>query len=401
MFQINYVYSARFETILNKDIITNISSNIHYMFNHSNSIFEIGKKYDDLVKSENGAISTFYINFNIKNISDINIFSLKELSYKDYVTIIINNKRIYSTINSDNMILNNKDQLKEKIYNEEYKFYNVNDQNIETWKWNNINTSINVKQYLTNGSNKIEIKLAYGKQGGFYSLWNLVQKSDNKITCTDLPHNRANCVSSGEKIVDGVRISMACWQYSYKKSCNYQSKNDCNQYAHCTLVSDRECLLHDYYGACINLKREMSCEKSTEDSWETEIVDFDKSNRNISSHLVCSNFPCIDGSCVNQDLAKNTDMMESIFKLTAVSKMKGGDVKTTIFRGASKFCNNTRILGYHDCCKIKGWGRYLGSLCSQEELDLTEQRKAGKCIYVGKRSSKILGGAITIMTRNA
>ena len=60
------------------------------------------------------------------------------------------------------------------------------------------------------------------------------------------------CVSSGMRKVDGFDVSKDCWEYAYVKTCNYPSKNDCRLYEHCYAVANRECLLKDSLGNCVN-----------------------------------------------------------------------------------------------------------------------------------------------------
>ena len=38
------------------------------------------------------------------------------------------------------------------------------------------------------------------------------------------------CVSKGARIVDGFEVHRDCWEWSYVKTCNYPSKNDCRLY---------------------------------------------------------------------------------------------------------------------------------------------------------------------------
>jgi hypothetical protein len=61
------------------------------------------------------------------------------------------------------------------------------------------------------------------------------------------------CTSSGARIVDGVKVHRDCWEYAYTKKCNYPSKNNCSLYEHCYAVGNRECLLKDSLGNCVNV----------------------------------------------------------------------------------------------------------------------------------------------------
>src|ERR1700678_3650943 len=71
------------------------------------------------------------------------------------------------------------------------------------------------------------------------------------------------CVSSGTRIVDGFSVTKDCWEWSYYKTCNYPSRDDCRNFSHCYAVADLPCLLRDNYGNCVNLQKEFSCK-----SWE-------------------------------------------------------------------------------------------------------------------------------------
>ena len=56
--------------------------------------------------------------------------------------------------------------------------------------------------------------------------------------CTDIGKT---CVSSGEKIIDGEKVHRDCWQWSYTKTCNYPSKNNCKEFAGCYFVANGSC----------------------------------------------------------------------------------------------------------------------------------------------------------------
>ena len=56
------------------------------------------------------------------------------------------------------------------------------------------------------------------------------------------------CVSSGMRVVDGFEVSRPCWEWSYVKTCQYPSKNDCRLYEHCYDLGTKECLLKDSLG---------------------------------------------------------------------------------------------------------------------------------------------------------
>jgi hypothetical protein len=62
------------------------------------------------------------------------------------------------------------------------------------------------------------------------------------------------CASSGTRVIDGIRVHRDCWEWAYEKRCDYPSKNDCSQYAHCYDLGDRDCIFRDSIGNCVNIK---------------------------------------------------------------------------------------------------------------------------------------------------
>jgi len=49
-------------------------------------------------------------------------------------------------------------------------------------------------------------------------------------SCSD---GSKSCQSTGIRTVEGFQVHKSCWEYSYPKTCNYPSKNNCSSYAHC------------------------------------------------------------------------------------------------------------------------------------------------------------------------
>ncbi len=108
--------------------------------------------------------------------------------------------------------------------------------------------------------------------------------------------------------------------------------------------------------------------------------------------LVCKGVPCIDGNCVDKRYMTNGEMMDSISKLYATSKMnpdKNGNF--SLFQGSAAHCSK-KATSYSNCCRKdpKGWGKQLGAKCTKDENDLAERRANNLCVYVGQSSSKTL-----------
>lgn len=201
------------------------------------------------------------------------------------------------------------------------------------------------------------------------------------------------CLSSGTRIIDGFSVSRACWQYSYQKSCAYPSKNNCGQYNHCYLVANKECLLRDNLGNCVNQLKELSCKTWQPVTIEQGRVRVGLVAKDGQDRLVCKGVVCMDGNCIDQSYTTNSEMMDSISKLSAISQMKGvTDVNCQLFTGFASHCSK-KATSYTNCCStsLKGWGNNLGAKCTKDEVDLIDKRRKNLCVYVGKENIRALG----------
>ena len=201
------------------------------------------------------------------------------------------------------------------------------------------------------------------------------------------------CISSGTRIIDGFAVHKDCWEWTYKKSCNYPSKDDCKNYNHCYLVADLPCLLKDSLGNCVNLQREFSCK-----SWQPVTIDKELVRTGIvekegKEKLVCKGLHCIDGNCFDKSYLTDDDMLDSVSKLYAISQMKGAkDLHFSLFGGFSQSCSK-KATSYTNCCStsLKGWGKNLGAKCTKDEVDLIEKRQKNLCEYACKENKQTMG----------
>ena len=201
------------------------------------------------------------------------------------------------------------------------------------------------------------------------------------------------CVSSGARIVDGFSVTKDCWEWTYYKTCNYPSRDDCRNFSHCYAVADLPCLLRDNYGNCVNLQKEFSCK-----SWEPVTIDKEMVRTGLvakdgKDRLVCKGVPCIDGNCVDKSYLTDGDMMDSVSKLYAVSQMKGAlDLNFKLFAGFAQSCSK-KAAQYTNCCStsLKGWGKNLGAKCTKDEIDLVDKRQKNLCVYVVKENKQTMG----------
>lgn len=203
------------------------------------------------------------------------------------------------------------------------------------------------------------------------------------------------CLSSGTRIVDGFAVHKDCWEWSYTKSCNYPSRNNCINYAHCYAVANLPCLLHDNYRNCVNLQKEFSCSRKVVDKVESRKTRVGLEEKEGIEGLVCKGIACIDGNCIDKSYQTNGEMMDSVSKLYAVSQMKDGsspDMK--IFAGYGAHCSK-KATSYSNCCGVgKGWGHNFGAGCSKDEQNLMEARRKKLCVYVGNENKGVMKAVV-------
>jgi conjugal transfer mating pair stabilization protein TraN len=233
------------------------------------------------------------------------------------------------------------------------------------------------------------------KQLTLLLLFVCIGMNSNSLAGNRFPSNypcsdaQKSCVSSGMRKVDGFDVSKDCWEYAYVKTCNYPSKNDCRLYEHCYAVANKECLLKDSLGNCVNLKREFSCKSWIETQKENIEARVDLVAKDGKEGLICKSVPCIDGNCVDKSYLTNGEMMDSVSKLYAASNMKPDkDHNFSLFAGFGNHCSKKPV-GYSNCCPStsKGWGKQLGVKCTKDEISLINLREKKLCVYVGKKTS--------------
>ena len=217
----------------------------------------------------------------------------------------------------------------------------------------------------------------------FKMTWQARDGARGVTTCHD---SGKTCVESGMKEMDGIRTSRPCWRYTYSKTCNFPSKNDCHLISHCYEVGLKECLLRDSLGNCVNQIKEFSCKRR-----EMSFIDHEKLKRKITGdeakRIVCKGVPCIDGNCIDKSYDEDQDMMNSASQLYAASKTAGAkDMHFKLFAGFAQNCKK-KPTGYLNCCKKKGWGGSLGAKCTKDEQNLQDMRAKKLCVYVGKNTT--------------
>ena len=201
------------------------------------------------------------------------------------------------------------------------------------------------------------------------------------------------CVSGGgTRKIDGFDVYRDCWEWKYTKTCNYPTKNNCNEFAGCYLLGQRDCTLFDSLGNCVNIRKEFSCKRYVPEIIKSETVRYGAKERAGENTLVCEAIPCIDGNCIDKSYEMDSDIVSSIALLKALSQGKNTPNGFRIFEGRDMHCSR-KAADYQNCCRISqgGWGKDLGARCSKDEEILAEKRGKNLCIYVGKETEKTMG----------
>ena len=211
----------------------------------------------------------------------------------------------------------------------------------------------------------------------------------SSYTCSD---TGKYCVSSGTKTVEGFSVHRDCWEWAYSKRCDYPSKNDCAQHARCYSLGQRDCLMRDSLGNCINIKKEFSCKRWTPTHIESETVRYGTEDKEGQEGLVCKGIPCIDGNCIDKSYDMDADMVSSVSQLGALSQGKNTEAGFKIFEGVGRRCAK-KGMEYSNCCQVfpKGWGKKLGVKCTKDEEILSEQRQKNLCVPAGSEDIKSAG----------
>ena len=211
----------------------------------------------------------------------------------------------------------------------------------------------------------------------------------SSYTCSD---TSKHCVSSGTRTVEGFVVARDCWEWAYSKICDYPSKNDCAQHARCYSLGQRDCLMRDSLGNCINIKKEFSCKRWSPTYIESETVRYSTADREGQEGLVCKGIPCIDGNCLDKSYDMDAEMVSSVSQLGALAQGKNTEAGFKIFEGVGRRCAK-KGMDYSNCCQVfpKGWGKKLGSKCTKDEEVLSEQRQKNLCVPAGSEDIKSAG----------
>ena len=250
----NVFGDVRFAPGNSKDAVSVVKSDTDVYIDLSRNIMVVGKETDNFLIGEKGKLFNFTVEFNVNDVSAVKVFNLSRVKYKDFINIKLNGNSIYSGPRNGEIRLL-KHQL---VVVEESEHYSVEQGGsasvVEEEKVKDIKLGTNIKNFIQQGTNKLEIAIACGYNGCFYLEFGLQQANSTVYQCSDV---RKTCFDNKPRMVDGFEVSKDCWEWKFVKTCNYPSKNNCGPYRSnedCYLSTRDECLLRDSYGNCVNEK---------------------------------------------------------------------------------------------------------------------------------------------------
>lgn len=260
-----------------------------------------------------GSCGKFYVysTINIKDVTKIDVFALNYITWDDVISVKINNI----------VVFNNGDTNASSCERETvFRSY----------------PNINIKSYLQNGNNLIELKVGIAGKGHANASYTLSYEKDKKCqtvsTCRNIP---SNC---------SLQTSQ-CININNQNICNYR------QYTYiCSTITTTS-----------------------------------------SASVQCgSNIYCTNNQCTKIEEDSNQDFATSIAYLSSINEAaKDNDISNLkIFTGSSKRCGKDTV-SYNNCCKDDGWGQdYVGATCNEEEKTLVELQSKKLCHYVGSYCSE-------------
>ncbi len=268
----------------------------------------------DISRRGGGGCSKYYASatVNILDKSRISDFVLQWVRWDDIIQIKVNGSVVFS-------------------------YGNINSSRCEYATDFQSSPNVNLKPYLINGANQLEITLGVSGAGNATARYYL-NYQNNKVcptidNCKSIP---SDCSLQGTK----------CLNISSDNICNYRQ----NTYV---------------------------CSKTTVTS---------TANVDCGSNIYCTNNQCTkieDDS--NQDFATSIAYLSSINQ-AAKDNNKSADLR--IFSGSGKSCEKDTV-SYNNCCKDDGWGQdYAGASCSTDEQTLMQMQSKKLCHYVGSYCSQ-------------
>jgi len=333
--------------------------------------------------------------FNIEDINKVAEFTLIQAGFDDWIRITINGTVVrVGPYGGDRL---------ETVYREIIPGFNLTQVQYGaaqyggcelSTSWNQ-SLNIDIMPYLQTGSNTIDMRVIVAGGGEGWMRFRATQYCDCDwserwiSTCDGLDAEvgiglcaqpTRTCTQPAEtRIIDGMSASRDCWAYENTYECAAPSTTEED---YCAELRDRGCAQIDTQctgtmsnGLCESYEQTYQCE--TAPGISTEIMDCGGQTM------------CMEGGCFDTSYEPSNDLGQAAASLGVLTDAGADfDVNTNeIFKGDDLRCSKA-ILGFSNCCKIDGWGQYIGlDQCSSNEQRLALSRKGALCHYVGSYCS--------------
>lgn len=339
--------------------------------------------------------------FQIENINKVNEFKLIQAGFDDWIRIVVNDQLVYvGPYGGDRLEVGSI-----PFFGATGVWYSASQ-----WGWCELSTSwnraldIDIKPYLRNGTNTIDMRVVVAGGGEGWMKFKATQYCDCQwserweSSCDSLNSQVASslcamptriCTEPGEtRVISEMEVYRDCW--------NYQNTYECaapftSEESYCQTLRDQGCA--QIGSTCTGTMPNGLCE-SYEQTYQCE------TSPGTSSEIIdCGGQTlCMDSGCFDTSYAPSEDFGKAAANLGALSEA-GNDFNVNtneIFKGEDLRCSKA-ILGFSNCCKLDGWGQDLGlDQCSTNEQRLGLARQGGLCHYVGSYcSSRNLFGCTT------
>lgn len=96
---------------------------------------------------------------------------------------------------------------------------------------------------------------------------------------------------------------------------------------------------------------------------------------------------CSSGDCVIEEQVSDLKPEEALSNIAAINDAKSSLSNALVFSGDLMKCRKI-FAGFRNCCANSGWGKKIGSECSNEEKNLANLVETKWCHYLGEYCAK-------------
>ncbi len=347
--------------------------------------------------SNDCAIYTRRASFEIEDLERIADFRLLEIFWDDHIQLSLNGRQVFIgpgagsgfRLNTRHCIGRGCGALRNRI-----EYFGGGQQRCELGTDWHRQTNIDLRPYLRPGTNRLRMRLAVQGSGESFMRFSATQycgcaegTDQWSDSCAAQPVQSGHCALAQTECTDsaprhslGDSLQRPCWRERRTYQC--LSDEEFVEEGYCAELRRRGCeqtgsvcVQHSAQGACLEYEQGYRCPQQPHAS-------FTRMNCGEQSH-------CLNGDCFESGWQASDDFPQAASYLSMIEQAATDlDADTfEIFQGADLRCKK-RVLGLANCCSDSGWGLDIGLFqCSEPERLLAEQRRAGRCHYVGSYSS--------------